>query len=921
MSLYPSPFRSIVGIHLFSSSTRATRVSSSLPLGIASCRIHCSPSPYCYPFAASPACRIRSSFYPAGRSEVIATSSVTAGSTSVLSPSSEFLFDKTSKKRFVHKSMPSPPSLASSRAVGEWNTVVVSHTASLPLLGLDLCFLVPNTPYDTNPLVKSIVRESHTPALMTIERMRLLLYPSAPAPSPPSSTALPGGKKVAEKRLLSKGMIQSKEDKLKVCPAITVYGMPPCAGTSSAHMLPVASPSSTEGVETSKGSSASSTARSNSPPPLPTATPFMAPDAMSSEKSEASVSEEKEGEQKGLPPTEKEWVILDPSKWSNEEFWKYAKLLRIGDTEVRVYYNRPLVVSVAPLPTPYVGSPLMCVEFKVMFANLSDVSYQWLCEDGNGGRTLLSTSPVFTPTPDLVFKVLILRLSADGQGGMWTEMKTERVKPAEEKMKRWEQTSCALSAPAFRVVTYNVLYDGFCMNSLGRKHIYPFCSKEVLDEKQRAIRLRRELIAYHADLICLQECGKRIFSQFFLPSFRLLGYEGLHMKKNGSIQEGCAVLYRASRFEVLQESTLPLNRETLQTYHPAIATNIKKYKELDEALTRMTAIGVGLRMKDKATGKTFVLGNTHLFYHADGCHIRILQAYMQMHHLYQLASGTLPGSASNTSTTPQEASSTTSGSLSSREPSRGTNETEKENDAAEFSSKRTCEAVMQGEEKVERREKKGTTTVPPATPPASLSSPSPNVPMTTDPILFCGDCNCTHTTGAYRLLTTGQVEEDHVSWEKGTLFWYGCDKKLGTPHEEEEEEDIVDGRDPTVPGSPRRGLAAHASPQRRPLPVRSPLSFPPPPPPPFGEEFYRTELHTLFRMKDAYDHCPSPLPWTNYTRDFKEVIDYIMFSHGSAMVLQAVPIPPEEELCTNCALPNEKYASDHLALVADLQFV
>lgn len=771
--------------------------------------------------------------------------------------------------------------------------------------------------------------------------MRLLLAPSRaspPAAQPPSST---GQKREMERKCFTKNGMQRKEEQLKACPSITVYGIEPSSGdsrgTRSSTTASAAVGTSPVCVTpTTAGASASSTGdqditctdkgeRDSKGDGVSTSDGTA---VAGDEKKKASQREYTEGDigKNLLEVSIKEkWRELDPSKWSNEEFWKYAKLLRINDTDIRVYYNRPLVVSVAPLPIPHVGSPLICVDFKVLFASISDVSYQWLCEDGKGGRMLLSTDPVFIPTPDLVFKVLILRLSAEGQDGMWTEMKTERVKPAEEKIARWEHTPTVLAAPALRVVTYNVLYDGFCMNSFGRKYIYPFCTKEVLDEKQRAIRIRRELISYHADLICLQECGKRIFSQFYLPSFRLLGYEGLHMKKNGSVQEGCAVFYRTARFAVLKESTIPLNMETLQTFFPILASSIKKYKEFDEALTKMTAIGVGLRMKDKETGKTFVLGNTHLFYHADGCHIRMVQAYMQMHHLYRLASGGHMSRASMTTTSApttmvdsagvDERSST----LATSGPSTSGTGRGKDGDGLRFESPHDEGNVP----KESHRAGEGTPTPPLSSShlchDPSFSGPRdglPGSPSTVDPIIFCGDGNCTHATGAYRLLSTGHVEEDHVSWEKGTLFWYGGDKKLGTPYEEEEEE-VVNGKPAGAGGLD--GPSAHvggAAP-----PIRSPLHFPPPPPPPFGEEFYRTELSVPFRMKDAYDSCPTPLPWTNYTRDFKEVIDYIMVSHGRAEVLQAVPIPPEEELCSNCALPNEKYASDHLALIADIKFL
>lgn len=371
-------------------------------------------------------------------------------------------------------------------------------------------------------------------------------------------------------------------------------------------------------------------------------------------------------------------------------------------------------------------------------------------------------------------------------------------------MARWACTPCPLAAPSLRVVSYNILFDAYCTSRFGRTQIYPFCTPDMLQEKQRAQRQRRELMSYNADLICLQECGQRIFQSFFLPSFQLLGYEGLYFSKTGRAWEGCGIFYRRDRFKVEQSSCVPLNMDTLQQQHADIAVRVAAHPELAEALKHMTAIGVGLRLTDGATGRVFVLANTHLFYHADACHIRVLQAYMHLHQLHRLSK--------------------------------------------ETSSDPEC------------------------------------------PIIFCGDCNCTHGTATYRLLTTGQVESDHHSWEKGKKFWWGSDRQLGGAPDDDVEGEKVQTE--TVP----------------------------PPPPPFGEVFFHEWLEVPLRLEDTYVFCSEPLPWTNYTRTFKEVIDYIMVTAGAASVLQAVPIPPESELKRNVALPNEIYASDHIALITDLRW-
>eukprot|EP00796_Vickermania_ingenoplastis_P007257 gene7257-5104_t len=509
-------------------------------------------------------------------------------------------------------------------------------------------------------------------------------------------------------------------------------------------------------------------------------------------------------------------VPLDP-EMKNSDFWARAKVLRVGTTDATVMFNCPMILSIQPLPVPYVGSPLLCIDMRVMAVGEYEVAYQWTCEETDSGeRKVYSTDPIFVPPPELAFKVLTLRVSVDPGHQVWEEIRTERVRQAQERMERWDQTALPAEPPAFRVVSYNILYDGFCTNNFGKRSIYPFCTEDMLNEKQRAMRLRRELLEYHADIICLQECGHRIFNNFLAPSFRLCGYEAAYFSKSGRTSEGCGYLLRRSRFDILSRSCLPLNMDTLARRHPALAAEVSQHAELSDALQHMTAVSTAVRLMDRATGRRLVVGNTHLFFHADACHLRLLQGFMHLHHLSEVA----------------------------------------------------CQPTPAGQEGV-----------PP------------------DPVVFCGDCNCTHATGAYALFTTGRVGAEHRSWAKGKRFWWGCDKKLG--------DDMC--------GEGEAGAAADED--------EVAASRPAPPPPPFGEKFFATTLTAPLALADAYAACPEPLPWTNYAKNFKEVVDYILYTPEQMKVVQAVPIPPESELNRNCALPNDKYASDHVALIADLQFL
>ena len=59
--------------------------------------------------------------------------------------------------------------------------------------------------------------------------------------------------------------------------------------------------------------------------------------------------------------------------------------------------------------------------------------------------------------------------------------------------------------------------------------------------------------------------------------------------------------------------------------------------------------------------------------------------------------------------------------------------------------------------------------------------------------------------------------------------------------------------------------------------------------------------------------------FTNYTREFKDCLDYIFIEQGRLEVVQVVPFPTVEELSLHEAIPSIVFPSDHVAVIVDLQ--
>lgn len=83
-----------------------------------------------------------------------------------------------------------------------------------------------------------------------------------------------------------------------------------------------------------------------------------------------------------------------------------------------------------------------------------------------------------------------------------------------------------------------------------------------------------------------------------------------------------------------------------------------------------------------------------------------------------------------------------------------------------------------------------------------------------------------------------------------------------------------------------------------------------------SENFRGLELRHDFRFQNVTgtEHC------TNYTANFKAVLDYILIDTDHLELDRVVPLPPVGEVSEFVALPSVYFPSDHLALVADVNW-
>merc|ERR1719273_975538 len=78
-----------------------------------------------------------------------------------------------------------------------------------------------------------------------------------------------------------------------------------------------------------------------------------------------------------------------------------------------------------------------------------------------------------------------------------------------------------------------------------------------------------------------------------------------------------------------------------------------------------------------------------------------------------------------------------------------------------------------------------------------------------------------------------------------------------------------------------------------------------------------------FQLGSVYNTVMGEEPRaTNYTLNFKGVLDYMWYSAQNLRPMSAAPIPEEEVLTRHGeALPSTQFSSDHVMLISDMQIV
>ncbi|XP_039275510.1 protein angel homolog 2 isoform X2 [Nilaparvata lugens] len=103
----------------------------------------------------------------------------------------------------------------------------------------------------------------------------------------------------------------------------------------------------------------------------------------------------------------------------------------------------------------------------------------------------------------------------------------------------------------FKVLSYNVLSQQLLMSN---PRLYRHHNPAHLNWSYRAPRLMDEFKTIDADIICLQEVEAGHIP--FYNELEKCGYKGIHKKRTGDKNDGCAIYFKTARFTLIDYTTV-----------------------------------------------------------------------------------------------------------------------------------------------------------------------------------------------------------------------------------------------------------------------------------------------------------------------------------------------------------------------------
>jgi len=206
--------------------------------------------------------------------------------------------------------------------------------------------------------------------------------------------------------------------------------------------------------------------------------------------------------------------------------------------------------------------------------------------------------------------------------------KKESASARFDQMRAWTaaaggETETGLEGSKVRVMSYNILAQDYVGSY---SELYRLCDQAALDWGVRFEGIKREVIMYEPDIVCMQEVqfssgtdNSTHFKSDLEPFFSSHGYSNQVKQKTGAKVDGCVIFYKVDKFKLALVRPVEFKSDTIS------------------ALSSDT-VGLICKLIPLAVPTTpLVVATTHLLYTVNKEHTRVCQAALFLAELDQIA--------------------------------------------------------------------------------------------------------------------------------------------------------------------------------------------------------------------------------------------------------------------------------------------
>ncbi|KAG0044455.1 Glucose-repressible alcohol dehydrogenase transcriptional effector [Gryganskiella cystojenkinii] len=252
-------------------------------------------------------------------------------------------------------------------------------------------------------------------------------------------------------------------------------------------------------------------------------------------------------------------------------------------------------------------------------------------------------------------------LQQEGTGAVINYLRENCPVPLPPPEREWitieDDSGPSAGQDTFTTFCYNILAENYATPQM-----YGYTPSWALTWEYRKELILQEILAYSADIVCLQEVELGQYEDYFKEQMKQADYDGVFWPKTRAktmpekerrLVDGCATFFKTSKFTLLDKHLVEFNHIALQR------PDFRKTEDIFNRVMTRDNITVITLLEHNETKNRLVVSNSHIYWDPLFRDVKLVQVAMLMDELEKLTNqwAHLPVTGSNGSTTATSSSS------------------------------------------------------------------------------------------------------------------------------------------------------------------------------------------------------------------------------------------------------------------------